>query len=70
MDALAIFALIEKGVSIAEILIAAGKSAAPAFEVIKNLVTGAQAGTITDEQLAQNEAVLDGLIGDFNQPMS
>ncbi len=69
MDIVAILALIAKGVSIAETLIAAGQSAGPAIEVIKNLVTGAQTGKVTQDTLDKNEAVLDALIEDFNEPI-
>lgn len=69
MDPMTIFALIEKGITVAETLISVGESAAPALKVLFGLVTGAQAGTVTDEQLAADEATLDGLIADFNKPM-
>ncbi len=69
MDPMVIFAMIEKGISVASMLISAGKNAAPAIEVIKNLVTGAQAGTVTDEQLAETERLLDAEIEEFNKPM-
>lgn len=66
MDTAAVLALIEKGIAIIPILIQFGQDIAPAIEILKNVVTGAQAGTITDEELAQNEAELDALIADFN----
>jgi hypothetical protein len=69
MDVMAILDLIAKGVTVANSLIEAGQKAGPALDVILNLVTGAKTGTVTDEQLSQAEAILDGLINDFNLPM-
>lgn len=69
MDPMLIFAMIEKGISVASLLISMGKSAAPALNVIKGLVTGAQEGTVTDEQLASDEATLDDMIAEFNKPL-
>ena len=66
MDISAILALIAKGISIVEALYEAGQSAAPAFEALKNLITGAQEGTVTDQQLTETEALLDQMIADFN----
>lgn len=70
MDMAAILALILKGVSIIETLIAAGQEVAPAIKVITDLITGAQNGTVTDDQLASTEAALDAMISDFNQPIA
>ena len=66
MQIVAILALIAKGISVAEALYAAGQEAAPAFSALKDLVTGAQKGTVTDEDLAKTEALLDSMIDDFN----
>lgn len=66
MDIAAILLLIQKGVTIAEALIAAGESAAPAFTALKNLITGAQKGSVSDADLDATEAQLDKLIEDFN----
>lgn len=70
MDVVAIFALIAKGLSVVEAIVAAGESAAPAIKALYDLVTGAQTGTVTDDQLAQTEALLDQLITDFNLPIT
>lgn len=70
MDPLTIIALIGKGISVAEMLIDAGKSAAPAFTAVKNLISGAQSGTVTDADLTSTESMLDGLIDDFNTPIA
>lgn len=69
MDIAAIMALIVKGLGIVETLVEAGESAAPAIEALIGVATGAQNGTITDEQLATAEATLDKQIDDFNSPM-
>lgn len=69
MNYVAILALIEKGLTVVEAIYQAGKDAAPAIIAIKDLVTGAQQGTLTDEQIASTEALLDGLIADFNVPI-
>lgn len=66
MDIIAILALVEKGITIAEALLSAGQSAVPAFDALKNLITGAKAGTVTQEQLDATETLLDQLIADFN----
>lgn len=69
MDIAAILALIAKGVSLIPVLVQAGKDIVPAIGVIKNIITGAQAGTITDQQLTDFEAMLDAMISDFNEPI-
>lgn len=66
MDVMAVLLLIEKGISVAEVLISAAKDAGPAFQAIKDLITGAKQGSVTDQQLADTEALLDALIADFN----
>lgn len=69
MNIAAILLLIQKGVTIAEALIAAGQTATPAFNVIKNLISGAQKGAVSDDDLDITEAQLDQLIEDFNLPI-
>jgi hypothetical protein len=69
MDIAAILDLIVKGLGVISTLVAVGENVAPAIKVMTDLVTGAQAGTVTDEQLAATEKVLDDMIADFNQPM-
>lgn len=66
MNIVAILALIEKGISVAEVLIKAGANAAPAFNALKDLITGAKTGTLTQADIDQTEALLDKLIADFN----
>lgn len=66
MDIAAIFALVAKGLTVIEAVVAAGEEAAPAIKALYNLVTGAQSGTVSDDQLEQTEALLDQMITDFN----
>lgn len=66
MEYAAILALIQKGLTVIEAVVAAGQQAAPAFRALADLISGAQQGTVTDEQMAQTEALLDQLIADFN----
>jgi hypothetical protein len=69
MDPLTIIALITKGLTIADMAITAGKTAAPIIKSILGLGQAAQDGTVTDEQLAEIEALLDAEIAEFNKPM-
>lgn len=69
MDILAILALVEKGLGVIQIAMQAGKDAAPAINALKDLLTGAKNGTVTAEQLAATEAVLDQQIDEFNQDL-
>ncbi len=69
MDITAVLAMIAKGVGIIETLYGLEQDVAPAITAVKGLVSGAQAGTVTDDELTATEAVLDGLISDFNEPI-
>jgi hypothetical protein len=66
MDALAIFALVAKGISVISALISAEQSAEPALKAIADLVTGAQKGGVSQADLDKTEVLLDSLIDDFN----
>ncbi len=70
MDIAAILALTLKGIEVIKTLVAVGQDIAPAVKVVKDMITGAQAGTITDEQLLSTEDALDAMIADFNEPMT
>lgn len=67
MDIVQVMSLIIKAANVASTLIDVGKNAVPAIKAITDLATGAQTGDVTDEQLAETEAVLDGMIADFNK---
>jgi hypothetical protein len=70
MDIAAILALIEKGLTVVGAIVEAGQEAAPAIKALTELVTGARQGTVTDDQIAQCEALLDKLVADFNIDIS
>ena len=70
MDIAAILALTLKGIEVIKTLVAVGQDIAPAVKVVTDMITGAQAGTITDEQLLSTEDALDAMIADFNEPMT
>ena len=67
MDAAAILALVTQGISVASALIAAGQSAAPAWQALQNLFN--QTATISQADLDKTEAVLDALIDQFDLPL-
>ena len=69
MDVLAILSLVAKGLSVAETLYTAGSNALPAIKVVAGLVTGAQQGTVTADELTATEKALDAMIEDFNSPI-
>ena len=70
MDFAAILALTLKGISVIQTLVSVGQDIAPAVKVIKDLITGAQTGTVTDADLLATENTLDAMIADFNEPMT
>lgn len=69
MDITRIFAAVEKGLSVISAFAESEKKIEPAVKVIYNLVTNAQTGEVTDDQLDEAEATLDALIEDFNEPL-
>ncbi len=70
MDIAAILALTLKGISVIQTLVSVGQEIAPAVKVVTDLITGAQAGTVTSDQLLSTEDALDAMIEDFNEPMT
>lgn len=69
MDAVAIFALISKGLTLLPILIQAGAEVGSIIQNMKSLSDSAASGTVTDDQLNTLEAELDAAIEQFNAPM-
>lgn len=69
MDIMAILALVSKGLSVISTLEQVGQTVAPAIKVVADLVTGAQAGTVTPQQLTDTETTLDSMIAAFNAPL-
>ncbi len=70
MNIMAILALTLKGIEVIKTLVAVGQDIAPAVKVVTDMITGAQAGTVPDEQLLSTEDALDAMIADFNEPMT
>lgn len=69
MDVQAVMGLIVKGLGVVETLVEAGQSAAPAIKILVGVATGAQQGTVTDDELTAADTLLDKQIEDFNTPM-
>lgn len=69
MDIAAILALIEKGLAVISALASAGQPIGQAIEAISNLASKGKSGTATPADLESTEAVLDGIIDDFNLPL-
>lgn len=70
MDATAIFALIDKGLTLLPILLQAEEDVAQTIANMKKLSEAGAAGTsISDEDLASIEAQFDQDLSDFNTPM-
>lgn len=69
MDITAVLALVQKAIQYIPLAIEAGQDIAAVINLLKTTVDGAQAGTLTPDQLAQQEAELDALIADFNTPI-
>lgn len=61
--------LIQKGVGVIETVVKAGKDAAPAIGIVKNFISGAKQGDMTDAEIMAFEEQLDAMIDDFNVPM-
>jgi len=59
--------LISKAETVAGVLINAGKSAAPAWDAIKNLFKDKT--KVTPADIADTDAVLDALLAEFNEPL-
>lgn len=70
MDPIAILSIIDKGVIVIGALVEAGQTAAPAIsatlKAIRDLISGAKAGTTTQTDLDATETLLDQQIADFN----
>lgn len=69
MDYVAIIAMVSKGLTIVKALYDAGKDAYPAIKALADLTTAAEQGDVTDDMLAETEALLDGMIEEFNAPI-
>lgn len=67
MDALAIIALVSKGITIISALVEAGQNAWPAIYALKQTFVGKV--VVTKDDLDRCEAVLDALIDEFNSDL-
>jgi len=67
MDVLAILAIVNKVILVANTLIQAGQSAEPAITALINFAKGINRGPLSAEQIAQTDAILDALIARFNE---
>lgn len=70
MDTAAIFAIIEKGLTLVPLLISAGAEIGPLVQRLIQTAQGGAAGTITQDELNALEADLDAQLADFNTPMA
>jgi hypothetical protein len=69
MDTAAIFALIEKGLTLLPLLLQAGVTIEPKIEQLVALAKGGAAGTLTDDDIAKIRSELDSDLADFNEPL-
>jgi hypothetical protein len=71
MNAATVFSLLEKGLAILPILIAAGENVIDLINRMRAMAAAQAAGqSISDEDLASLEADLDSAIAKFNEPMA
>lgn len=69
MDAAAVFALIEKGLTLLPILIEAGVTIEPKIEQLIALAKGGAAGTLSDAEIAKIRSDFDTDLDSFNAPI-
>lgn len=69
MDISKVLGVIGKGVGVIETLYKFKEDATPAIKVVAKLISGAQAGPVTNAELDDTEATLDAMIADFNAPI-
>lgn len=71
MNAASVFSLLEKGLAILPILIAAGENVIDLINRMRAMAAAQAAGqSVSDEDLASLEADLDAAIAKFNEPMA
>lgn len=69
MDVARILDLVKRGLQVIGILWDQAADIKPALTAIKDFITGAQTGEVTDEQFTTIEDLLDRLIAEFNIEM-
>jgi hypothetical protein len=69
MNAAAIFAIIEKGLTVIPLLISAGTTVVPLVNRLIAVTKGGAEGTVTKTELEALEADLDAALNEFNSPL-
>lgn len=69
MNAAAVFAIIEKGLTVIPLLIQAGATVMPLITRLIAVTKGGADGTVTQTELAALEADLDAALDEFNSPL-
>ena len=69
MNAIAIFQLIEQGLTLLPVLIQAGFDITNRVEQLATLAKGGASGTITDAELAKIRSDFDADLASFNTPL-
>ncbi|WP_291869630.1 hypothetical protein [Bradyrhizobium sp.] len=69
MDFSKLLPVILKGIGAVQTLVNTGQNAGPAYRAVRVLLKKAEAGTVTEADLAETETDLDGLIDRFNRPI-
>lgn len=71
MNAAAVFAILEKGLSLIPVLLEAGAEIIPLVQRMQQVAADAKAGKQVDPATLDSlEADLDSALADFNQPMA
>lgn len=68
-SAAAIFAILEKGLTVIPLLIQAGATVGPLITRLIAVTKGGAEGTVTLTELEALEADLDAALGEFNSPL-
>jgi len=69
MDFSKILPVLLKGLGAAQVIANSGGSVGPAYRAIRVLLKKAEAGTVTDDDLAETESDLDTMMDRFNRPI-
>lgn len=69
MDFSKLLPVLLKGISTAQVLVSTGQNAGPAYRAVRVLLKKAEAGSVTDDDLAATESDLDGQMDRFNRPI-
>lgn len=66
---MAIFAIIEKAMSVISTGVTIGSNVVPAIKVVQDLIFKQKTDSVTDADLTAAEVTLDRMIDDFNAPI-